>query len=305
MPKTCILICTFDRPVLLQRLLSALALQAHVHDCTTIVVDNGPHSSEAIVSAFLSSLNIIYDRISERGLVIARNRAMSLALALQPQFIVFIDDDEVPEADWLANLIHRIEETGADLACGPVLPEYTEPPPRWATEGGFFEGSGDPPGTENLILRASSIPADKGQWFRPEFNLSGGEDYEFLSRLIANGAMHVVAEAAVVRETVPPSRLRRRYIWRRGLRDGVYLTQIISLKKQSWFAFAAAVLLKAGEKIGYGLNHLFWSPSAPWRLHRAIADFASAGGIILRSMGVRFEFYGQAKALQELPREDS
>ena len=114
MPKTCILICTCDRPELLRQLLSALVPQAKAHGCTTIIVDNGMRSSETVVSSFQPEMPIVYERISEPGLVSARNRAMSLALAFHPEFLAFIDDDEVPEADWLSNLIRRVEETGAD-----------------------------------------------------------------------------------------------------------------------------------------------------------------------------------------------
>lgn len=307
MPKTCILICTFDRPSSLRRLLTALVVQAQLHDCTTIVVDNGSNSSEEIVSAFLTSMNIVYDRIAERGLVSARNRAMSLALAFHPEFLAFIDDDEVPEADWLSNLIQRVEQTGADFACGPVVPDYAEPPPRWVTEGEFFHASGDSLRTSNLILRASCIPADASQWFQHEFNFSGGEDNEFLSRLVANGAVNVVAETAIVRESVPASRMKRRYIWRRGLRDGVAIAQIIALRNQSRTSFAAMVLYRTGAKLGYAFNHLFWSLPSPWRLHCAMADLAAASGIILRASGVKFVFYGHTKigpsdAMQELSR---
>ena len=210
MPKICILICTFERPELLRQLLTALVPQAIEHGCPTIIVDNGTRSSEAVVSPFKSEMPIIYERLSEPGIVSARNRAMALALESHPDFLAFIDDDEVPEPDWLANLIGRAEETGADFAIGPVVPEYAAPPPRWATDGSYFHKSGETVCTSNLLLRTSCIPAHASQWFHQAFNFSGGEDYEFLSRLAANGAVHVVAEKAVVRESVPASRLKRR-----------------------------------------------------------------------------------------------
>jgi succinoglycan biosynthesis protein ExoM len=300
MPKTCILICTFERQQLLQRLLAALVEQVRPEDCTLVVVDNGPNSSEIIVSNFKTSMNIIYAHVLEPGLVSARNKALALGLALHPEYLAFIDDDEVPEAGWLANLIQRIEQTGADIACGPVVPEYSELPPRWISQGEFFNAFGDSLRTSNLMMRASCVPADDSLWFSHEFNFSGGEDNEFLSRLVANGAIHVTAEAAIVRETVPRSRMNRRYIWCRGLRDGVAIAQIAALRSRRRAGFVATILSKAGAKLGYGVNHLFWAPSAPWRLQRGIADFASAWGIILRALGVKFAFYGQAEVPQDL-----
>ena len=305
MPRICILICTFDRPELLRRLLTALVPQANAHGCTAIIVDNGTHSSETVVAPFQSEMKILYERLSEPGLVSARNRAMSLALASHPEFLAFIDDDEIPEAGWLASLVRRVEETGADLANGPVVPDYAAPPPRWAVDGEYFHKSGETVCTSNLLIRASCLPAGASQWFQHEFNFSGGEDYEFLSRLKANGAVHVVAEKAVVRESVPASRLKRRYIWRRGLRDGVVFAQILALRRKSRLSFAAMVVCRVGAKLGYAINHLFCALSQPWRFHRAMADLAAATGIVLRAGGVKFAFYGhpgtrQPDAIPEL-----
>ncbi|HQY73403.1 MAG TPA: glycosyltransferase family 2 protein [Aestuariivirga sp.] len=293
MPKTCILICTYNRPELLRRLLTALVPQARKHGCMTVIVDNGTRSSEAVASSFHQEMEIIYERLSEPGLVSARNRAMRLALASHPEFLACIDDDEVPEADWLANLLQRIEETGAGFATGPVVPEFAVAPPRWATDGAYFFAEGDSFRTSNLILRAAILPKDESQWFHPAFNYSGGEDSEFLGRLAANGAVHVVAENAVVRESVPASRLKRRYIWRRGLRDGVAIAQILALRSKSRTGFAARIMGRAGAKFGYAANHLFWSPLSPWQFHRAMADLAAATGILLRAVGVKFAFYGR------------
>ncbi len=136
--------------------MAALVVQVRGAACTVIVVDNGTWPSEGTVLAFTDAMNIVYDRVSECGLVSARNRALALGLALTPEFLVFIDDDEVPEASSLANLIHRMEETGADFACGPVVPDYAAPPPCWVRQGEFFNTSADSLGTSNLILRVAS-----------------------------------------------------------------------------------------------------------------------------------------------------
>ena len=85
MPRTCILICTFERPQLLHKLLAALVDQVRGQACTVIVVDNGTSSSEDIVLAFAASMNIVYDRLSARGLVSARNRALTLGVARRPR----------------------------------------------------------------------------------------------------------------------------------------------------------------------------------------------------------------------------
>jgi succinoglycan biosynthesis protein ExoM len=292
MRKVSILICTFNRPELLRKLLQALAPQARQHESTVVVVDNGTEPSEAIAAAFQKDMNIVYQRLAAPGLVSARNAALRLALSRKPEFLAFIDDDEAPEAGWLSGLIERLEESGADFATGPVIPDFAAPPPRWAVKGEFFEKSGETHCTSNLIMRTACIPADESQWFRPEFNFSGGEDKEFLARLAAGGAVHTVAKAAIVKEVVPASRMKSSYIWRRGLRDGVVLAEIISLESTSRAGFVAGVIFRAAQKLGYALNHLFWTVKSPWRFNNAMSDLAAVGGILSHSMGLKLAFYG-------------
>ena len=53
--------------------------------------------------------------------------------------IVFIDDDEWPDVDWLAELIATQRATGADVVTGPVMPVFDDPAPTWVLAGGFFD----------------------------------------------------------------------------------------------------------------------------------------------------------------------
>ncbi len=287
--KLCILICTCDRPLFLAKLLAALADQAQ--DCPIIIVDNGAVPAQGAVAPFQAGLRILYDRFPQPGLVAARNRSIALALDQRPEFLAFIDDDEVPEPGWLAALIGCLERTGADIATGPVLAEFLSPPPAWVIDGEFFIRR---PGTAtgNLALRRSCLPDDPGDWFNPVFNFLGAEDEEFLKRLMANGARYAAAEDAVVREFVPAARLRRRYIWRLGLRDGLQIAQLDALRHRSRPARAARAVLGCAAKAGYGCNHLFWSLRTPWRLHLGIRDFATVAGILMGTAGLRPRFYG-------------
>jgi succinoglycan biosynthesis protein ExoM len=287
--KVCILICTCDRPAFLEQLLEQLTGQ--VEGYPVVVVDNGLRPSETVVSSFKAPLNTTYDRLAAKGLVVARNRAISLALAHRPEILVFIDDDEVPLPGWLSALVGCLETTGADIVTGPVVPEFLTPPPSWAVRGKFFFREPGL-GAGNLAIRRTCLPDSPDQWFRPAFNFLGAEDEEFLKRLLAGGATYAAADAAVVKEFVPADRMRRRFIWRTGLRDGVQSAALMQLQTRSRTRRAGRLLLGCGAKIGYALNHLFWSVTTPWRVHFAIRDFAAAAGILLGGLGVRFTFYG-------------
>lgn len=296
MPEIAVLLCTCDRPQRLALLLAALLPQAEELDACVVIVDNGLRSSEQVVRDVMPPGRFTYRRLNERGLVVARNCALQLAMDHKPVLLAFIDDDEVPDRHWLHNLRRRMDEAQADMVNGPVMPDFMEAPPPWAGAGSFYEKSGHTPCTSNLMLRASCLPDDPAQWFLPAFNFSGGEDNEFLNRLLQRGAARAVAGDAIVREAIPADRLRRRYVWQRGLRDGVVISEIAALSHQSRLRFFRHVAWRAVQKLGYACNHLFWSPAEPWRLISAGADLAAACGIVLRASGMRFHFHGPRPA---------
>lgn len=288
--KVCILICTCDRHAFLEQLLAALAQQAA--GCPVVVVDNGQRPSADVVARFGGGFPVTYDRLAELGLVAARNRALALGQQQACDYLAFIDDDEVPEPGWLAALVGCIEENSADIVTGPVLPKFLTPPPSWVIKGAFFVRK---PGTAtgNLILRRSILPTEPDRWFNPALTSLGAEDEEFLKRLIAQGAAYAAANDAIVREFVPPSRLRRRYIWGTGLRDGMQFAQLAALQTRSPVVCSLRAVLHCGQKLGFGCNHLLWSVASPWRFHLAVRDFAAAAGVILGSMGMTVRFYGR------------
>ena len=60
------------------------------------------------------------------GIPYARNRALEMAMAAD-DLIAFLDDDEVPSEQWLAELLRVWREYSADVVFGPVQPFFPEP----------------------------------------------------------------------------------------------------------------------------------------------------------------------------------
>jgi succinoglycan biosynthesis protein ExoM len=295
--KVCILICTCDRPSYLRALLEELTSQAP--DYPIVIIDNGAVPSRPVATEFEHRLRIIYDRLQDAGVVAARNQSIKRALEQSPEYLVFVDDDEVPEPGWLGHLVGSIEMTGADIATGPVHANFLAPPPPWVVKGQFFVRGPDI-ATGNLVLRRSCLPNDPNQWFNPKLNFLGAEDEELLKRLMANGARYAPAEKAIVREFVPASRLRRRYVFGLGLRDGLQIVQLDALRGGSRPGHAARMVWAFSAKIGYGGNHLLWAIRTPWRAILAGRDFSTAAGILLGSLGLRARFYGRKSAAKTL-----
>lgn len=291
--RIAILICTHDRPQFLRALLEGLVREVQPGTFLA-VVDNGTRSSKAVVDTFRDKLEVYYQRIDEPGLVIARNACVELALAHAPEFLVFIDDDETPNPGWLSALLDTMRVTGADIVTGPVEAKFLAPPPRWALEGNYFQHDGSSYRTSNLAIRAKAFPRDRRDWFQAEFNRLGGEDSELLSRLVDGGAVHKVSPHAIVTEFVPEERMRRRYIWRCGIRDGAIITQTVFSKQGVNPRSYGACLLEIGRKLGYAANHTFWAISAPWRINNAVRDLYASAGILLAMAGLRSTYYGNA-----------
>src|ERR1039458_1447440 len=120
-PHICVCICTFRRPELLNRLLGRLLQLQKVADLFTlscVVVDNDEDRSAAeVVSLFENSgmVKFIYQCEPERNFAVVRNRAVR---ASSGDYIAFIDDDEIPERDWLLRLLETCERYGCDGALG-------------------------------------------------------------------------------------------------------------------------------------------------------------------------------------------
>jgi succinoglycan biosynthesis protein ExoM len=222
-------ICTFRRPKLLSRLLWQLEAQRTRGRFTysLVVVDNdAKRSAESVVATFSGKtrLRIRYSAEPRQNIAVARNRAIGQA---EGQFVAFIDDDEVPESEWLSRMLETCEAYGAAGVLGPVVPEFEAGVPDWVIKGRFCERPAHATGrvmgweesrTGNVLFRRSIL--DEGrEAFRSEFG-NGGEDKDFFMRMIEQGHVFRWCNEGVVHETVPPERWTRRYMLRRAMLRG-------------------------------------------------------------------------------------
>jgi succinoglycan biosynthesis protein ExoM len=229
--KIDVCIITYRRPRGLQRLLGGLQ-QQRLHEpfpeVRILVVDNDPEeSARAVCQAARSWLDfeLVYEVEKRRGIPQARNAALALALGVS-DFVAFIDDDEVPEPDWLAELcdVQRIHE--ADAVGGPVLPLFETTPPAWIESGRFFErvrhGTGTrlPCGYTNNLLVSTRALATLDRLFDERMALTGSSDTELFGRFARRGHRIVWADAAQVVEWVPESRVNLRWLLQRSFRVG-------------------------------------------------------------------------------------
>jgi len=220
-------LCTYRRASVAETLAS-LARQILPADSTLeiVVVDNDATASgRAIVDDFAagSSIPVAYDVESERNIAAARNRCLGLA---QGDWLAFIDDDEVADADWLARLLETASAHRADAVLGRVIAQYPPDAPSWLVSADPLSrdwgptGSGSDSGSTANALVSAAIVGRHALTFDRRFGRTGGEDSDFFSRLREAGGRIVCCREAVVREEVPAGRLAPGYLRRRALRAG-------------------------------------------------------------------------------------
>src|SRR5210317_530301 len=123
--RVAICICTHNRAEVLKRLLLHLReIELGPYDpgaVELIVIDNNPNSATRDICEQTGSslpINVHYTTEPEPGITHARNRAVAVALERGARCLAFIDDDDVPQNDWLLQLLQRQEASGADLVFG-------------------------------------------------------------------------------------------------------------------------------------------------------------------------------------------
>jgi len=228
-----ICVATYRRPEGLARLLDSLErlkVPAGIR-LEIIVVDNDRDESAAsIVQSLSCSVGSIHYCVEpKRNIALARNRALSEASG---EWILFIDDDEVAEEDWLAEHLNLVERESCDGAFGPVLPRFEAPKAGWIDIDTFFAMRRHPTGTvlDRADLRTGNAIVRRRLavefLFDPAFGRTGGSDSELFGRMLAAGARFLWCDEARVAEFVPPARRRFGYLAQRAFRGGCVYTRL-------------------------------------------------------------------------------
>jgi succinoglycan biosynthesis protein ExoM len=229
--RVAICIATCRRPQGLRDLLEGIDRQVYTRgpmpELRVIVVENGvPADAREVCAAMRPSWEwrVHYENEPRVGIPYVRNRAVRCA-GSWAEFVVFIDDDEVPEPCWLDELLRVQRAFKADVVAGPVLRRMQGPIPDWIERGHFFRPTPRSTGTlramagtGNTLVRKAVCDA-VGE-FDERFATSGGEDTHFFLRVRLHGYTIVWASEAIVHEDVPPGRATVGWFLRRSFRVG-------------------------------------------------------------------------------------
>jgi len=239
--KVSLCVCTYNRLGLLERLLGSLRgtklCESGREDIELIVIDNCPNGEvralcERMASSLPVSLHVVEE--AERGISFARNRAVSEALARGADFIAFIDDDDLPEPDWLVRLIERQKESQADIVLGNWRSIVDETTPDWVKEARIvYEDENylkqaygvqlpSRMATCNVLIGRGTLEklAAEGPVFSLVFLHAGAEDVDFFIRAAQAGATYALADRSIVNKECDESRLTYMQSLQRSYRRG-------------------------------------------------------------------------------------
>lgn len=248
--------------------------------CSIVIVDNDiSESARGIFSQWQksSSIELCYDVEPEPNISLARNRAVRNAAG---DLIAFIDDDEVPQPDWLLQLYCAYAQFSVDGVLGPVLPSYEGTPPEWLLRSGLCTRKSFATGTiirkvkdmrtGNVLFGRHIINGDEIP-FDPQFGRTGGEDTDFFKRQLSAGRSFVWCDEARVYECVPLERQKVSFFVKRAFilgttaadqEDFLSLGTMRSAVAVIAYAMCLPVLLVGGY-------HLFMTYFIKWCNHFA------------------------------------
>lgn len=320
--KVTICACTYRRPEGLKALLEGIKKQAFAQipppELDIVIADNeGAQVARQVCQDFQdrSDIPLTYVHESRRGISHARNACLN-QVPPESDFLAMIDDDEIPDPDWIEQLLIAQVATNADVVQGQVEPEFADDVSAWIKEGGFFGWpprglNGQPSGwmdgqslgsaaTNNVLVRWPPV-RQLGLRFDPRLALTGGEDAVFFRSLRKTGLTISYAENAKVREIVPGERACLSYLLREQYkRGGLRLRKkrlVIpeQLNKSALLWMHLKIVIRGGAMIVTGLasalGSCFTGKEKQRRVAMNLMRCANGLGMLASVLGIRYQHY--------------
>jgi len=226
-----VIVCTYNRAGSMGRVLDSfrrLVVPEGTRWELLLVDNNSKDQTKDVIDAFVARSGVPARYLFEekQGLSHARNRGI---LAARGEIIAFTDDDVSVDPKWLANIIRGFEQTDASCVGGKILPVWEKRPPRWLQgelrailallDLGNERIRLNAPTIwgANMIVRSSMF--GKYGLFDPTLGnsggkLYGGEETQFLSRLLEGGERVYYIPEILVHHYIPATRTRKAYFRR-------------------------------------------------------------------------------------------
>ncbi len=279
-------ICTYNGSLRLPDVLEGLARQQGLpfDHWEILVIDNNSDDKTAEVVAFYQQkypyLNLRYTTETRQGAAYARHRAMDEA---QSSLIGFLDDDNLPLADWVASAYRfATDHPEVGVISSRIRGDFQGTPPLHFERIAAFMALTDrgdrpipynsykrlfPPGAGLVVRRAlwqahvSRNPLLAGS---TRHRVVSGEDLEAVIQLYRAGVQIWYNPAMQVRHVIPARRLQRPQLLRlmRGIGYSRHRTRSLSL---AWWQRPLFFLAYQGNDLFKVVCHLLRHRRDSWR----------------------------------------
>lgn len=252
LPPVSVIICTRDRPQLLERCLRSLK-ELDYYDYEIIVVDNCSKDPE--VKAIAEKYEAVYCREDRPGLDNARNAGIKAAVF---DIVAFIDDDATAGRGWLRGIARGFTDQEIMAVTGLVVPQSLETIAQIQFERYGGMGKGFQPFTISRICQNQKELFFSSGWgvganmafrkkifsligdFNPALDVgtpaSGGGDIEFFFRVVHQGYRLRYEPSAMVRHLHRNDiHLLRKQVYNNGKSFPAYLLTAGEYAKESRF----------------------------------------------------------------------
>ncbi len=257
-------ICTYNGANRLPEVLQCLQQQISTENITweILVVDNNSTDNTAQVVAGYNNVRYCFE--SQQGAGFARQRAIREAAA---PLIGFLDDDNLPEPDWVAAAVaFHTAHPEAGAYGSQIFGDFeAEPPPNFEQLAPFFaltQRGPEPklyePG-QKVLPPSAGLVVQKQVWLdtvpdrcilsgRKPGSMLTGEDLEVLAYIQKAGYSIWYNPAMQLKHKIPKNRLQKEYLipFFRGIGHSRHVTRMLSVP--NWARPLALV--------GYALNDI-------------------------------------------------
>jgi glycosyltransferase involved in cell wall biosynthesis len=253
------IICTYNREKLILRTLHGLEDQSINSGLYEIIIinNNSTDSTEVTCKQFIEQhpqINCLYFSEKNQGLSYSRNRGIKESSG---KYITFLDDDSIPEPDFLKVIVDYLENHSDIMAAGGRIHlQYEGEQPGWVNRYlapllGYFEM-----GNKIKPFNRKSYPRGSNMTFRKDifsetgdFNtelgrkgssLAGGEEKDLFNRVYRQNHRVIYLPQALVYHLVPLERTKKSYVKQQA--EGIGKSERVRTKNNGQFAYLGRIL---------------------------------------------------------------
>ena len=281
------IICTYNREKYIYECLSRLAKNTAKEGWEIVLVNNNStdHTAaecERFVKEYKPK-NYRYVVETQQGLSFARNRGIAEA---KGDWLVFLDDDAMVGADYIANLQNHLNQhPEAGAFGGQIEPFFEDGEPDWYSKWSMGFVSAIDRGENVHAFPANKFPIGANMGVRREViekvgdfntelgrtgnNLLAGEEKDLFNRIREAGYEILYFPNIGVKHCIPGKRTTKEFVMR--LAEGVGISERLRTKKIGTFAYIKRLCL---ECIKWGGTLVIWC-------QYAIQGYCAKGNILV------------------------